>query len=71
MKFFRKTNKELRYAGLLDKVQQSIGRRVQRWAAKRQRQMDRLTLRQQFMLFLLFCLAVSSVCVYFICNAFK
>lgn len=67
----RKTVRVERYAGMLARLEDKLEERLQRWANLLQLQSDKLTWRQKYIVFMIFCIGVSVVCASIIFNAFK
>jgi len=67
----RKKVRVERYAGFFERIENKVDARMHKWADLLQLNSDKLTWRQKFIVFMIFCIGVSVVCATIIFNAFK
>jgi hypothetical protein len=68
---WRKKMRVPRYAGLFARLEKKVDAHWRHWARVLQVRSERLSLRQQYVFLMLFCLGVTVLCVLLIFNAFK
>jgi hypothetical protein len=67
----KKKNRVERYAKLITRVEHTIDERLHRWADLLQLQSDKLSWRQKYILFMIFCIGVSVICATINFNAIQ